>query len=168
MCVNNYPFQQPNVPALVTYIDEVSTVYPLVNKDTSVRKILRTGSMYDVDILSAPPGIAVSHVDHKNGSWYFQCAGNTGNSSAWLPLNGVDLTAAIVLDTNCTIRFIPADLYFGNATLTYFGWDMSDGAQVGSAVNITYRGVNGAYSANSSQLIYLVLEVKYGRRPGTN
>jgi len=149
--VNNYPFVRA-VPPVVTTVDEVSSFYPFVANDTSVSSILSSGSYFDEDSKSAPSGIAVSNADSNNGVWLFRCDG------AWQPMSPSE-EFAIVLNNTCSLRFLPNNLFFGFANLTYFGWDLDDGAAPGSAINITIRSVNGAYSAVSSQFLYRVVQV---------
>jgi hypothetical protein len=77
-----------------------------------------------------PGGIAITFVDSTNGQWQY----STGKNK-WVTISGVSATAALLLDANDRLRFVPKTGFVGTATIRYRGWDQSAG-ESGDRVNI--------------------------------
>ena len=100
----------------------------------------------DVDA-GALTGIAVVGADTTNGSWQY----SIDDGANWSTFGTVADATATVLATNANqtrIRFIPALNFNGTATITYRGWDRSDGSA--SGLTGVDTSLNGGITAFSS------------------
>lgn len=91
-------------------------------------------------------GIAItdSGVTTGTGTWEY----STDGGSIWNALGTPTETTALLLVGTDRIRFVPDTIDTATATITYKGWDQTDGSSSGTVLNLT--GVGGGTSAFSS------------------
>ncbi len=100
-------------------------------------------------------GIAVTAVEDTNGTWQY----STNGGSTWNNFGSVSDASAVVLTDTASdlIRFVPDTGFTGTATITFRGWDTTDGNSSGtSGVNTTTNGGTTAYSiATETASVYV-------------
>ena len=117
-----------------------------------------------------PQGIAVIEVGTSNGDWQYSLdAGAT-----WRALAGVADTAAVLLNPEARLRFLPRPNFNGQAALTFRAWDQSSGANGDTAVDTSINGGAAPFSSATETAVITVLPVDdpplvdaNGRLPGT-
>jgi hypothetical protein len=95
------------------------------------------------DVNGDPEGIAVIGVDDSNGRWQF----STDGGGSWQDFGAVSDSAAVLLDADDRIRFVPNPDYSGSAgQLSFRAWDQSEGSSgdVGHVIGVT--GGDSAFS----------------------
>ena len=133
---------------------------PAQNPGLSVDSLVATDGLYtDADGLFRS-GIAVTGLNGTNGTWQFSRNGG----STWSPFAAVSATSAMLFEADGTgqnrIRFLPAANFFGAETLTFKGWDTTDGRADGSTgVNVSAGGGNAPFSAQTESAMIQVLAV---------
>jgi len=118
----------------------------------TVATILGT-NVTDVDA-NALKGIAVTGVDTAAGTWQY-----TTNGSKWLTLGSVSGSAALLLRSTDSLRFLPKANFNGEADFTFRAWDRTTGT-TGTKVNLTGSvGGSTAYGAELATAKVLVKAV---------
>jgi RHS repeat-associated protein len=118
---------------------------------TSISVLLQ-GHSSDPDP-NTQPGLAVTQLN-GNGTWqYF-------NGRAWINMGSVSQSQALLLPATDQVRFVPALHWTGQASMTYFAWDGSQGS-AGSKVKITTTGGATAFSFNSAYATVTVTPVNH-------
>jgi large repetitive protein len=120
----------------------------------TVADILASGAVGDhviTDIDGDPSGIAVVSVDGSGGTWEYRTVGGT-----WTSLDGIDASAAQLLDLDSTLRFVPVAGFSGDATIRFRAWDHSIGA-VGGTADATITGGSSAFSADYEEAVITVI-----------
>jgi len=122
----------------------------------TVAEIVIDGSITDVDVIagSPPEAIAVTWVDNSNGRWQFATGSGWNGFSA--SSGTVDLsTAAVLLDSGNSIRFVPDSDWNGVAALKFRAWDKSSGT-AGETLDVTATGSSGPVSVEEETASVLV------------
>jgi uncharacterized repeat protein (TIGR01451 family) len=97
----------------------------------------------DPDGKSVPQGIAIVDTLSTLGTYQYMLAGKT-----WQPLPNVAPSAALLLPTTASLRFI-AGGQLGTATLTFLAWDQTQGL-AGQMFDIASTGGATAFSTTST------------------
>ena len=77
-------------------------------------------------------GIAIHSVSAGNGSWEY-----SSDAVSWNSFPSVSSSGALVLTDTDSIRFVPSDDNADSASISYYGWDQSDGSSMGDTVDVT-------------------------------
>ncbi|MEB3828123.1 ExeM/NucH family extracellular endonuclease, partial [Phormidium sp. CCY1219] len=87
-------------------------------------------------------GIAVTAVDNTNGNWQYSLDGNS-----WTDLGNLGATTARLLNSNASIRFVPAADFNGNIApgIRFRAWDGTAGNN-GATADTSTNGKNTAFS----------------------
>jgi hypothetical protein len=88
-------------------------------------------------------GVAVIGTTGSVGTWQFLLPGGT-----WQALPTVSLASALLLPNTASLRFVSSS-QIGTATLTYLGWDQTQGT-AGNTLNIASQGLASAFSTTSA------------------
>jgi len=89
-------------------------------------------------------GLAVFNVDDSNGTWQYSV--NAG--ATWLPFGGVSGSAAVLLDQDGMVRFVPDGGFAGSATIAFRAWDQSSLFVSGATgVNVSVNGGTTPFSS---------------------
>jgi len=109
----------------------------------------------DVDP-GAVEGIAVISRDNANGVWQY----SLNNGGTWSNVSAVADTAALQLDPDAKLRFVPGTGFTGTATVVFRAWDQSDIFGIGATgVDVSVNGGATAYSAASETAVVQVVEL---------
>ncbi|MDM8536180.1 Ig-like domain-containing protein, partial [Desulfobacterales bacterium HSG17] len=103
-------------------------------------------------------GIAITKTD-ASGQWEYSQDGGVN----YLPFPLVSETQALLLSQTAVIRFIPAQNFFGDASISFRAWDQSSGA--GGDANINTNNNGGSTSFSISQQIALITINPINDRP---
>ena len=107
----------------------------------------------DPDGKGSPQGIAIIGAAANGGTAQYMLSGGI-----WLPLPSVAPSAALLLPSNASLRVIAGSLT-GAATLTFDGWDQTQGF-VGLTFDTTNSGGATAFSGSPSTLSITVTQSK--------
>jgi RHS repeat-associated protein len=125
-----------------------------VNAATSaltVASLLASAGYGDPDGKNLPQGIAITGAASSVGAGQYLLAGGK-----WKPLPNVSPSAALLLPSSASLRFM-ANSQIGTATLTFAGWDQTQGV-AGQGFDITASGGATAFSSAPSTLSIAVQE----------
>jgi RHS repeat-associated protein len=128
-------------PVIQTALSELAgTATPAAEKISAL-----LGTHYSDPDKNSRPGIAVLAVN-GNGTW--QCS---TNGTSWVSITAVSTTSALLLPQADQLRFLPAGLARGTASLLYVAWDGSAG-KGGQYVNASTTGGGSSFSADVGEL----------------
>jgi hypothetical protein len=115
------------------------------NPGNTIASIL-TAAISDPDGV-AVEAIAVTAVDNTHGVWQYSTdGGSTWNNFSATTGSIVDISsAARLLDSANTVRFVPDAEYSGSTTFTFRAWDKTSGS-VGATADTTTNGGSSAFS----------------------
>ncbi|MEA3642681.1 MAG: DUF4347 domain-containing protein, partial [Lamprobacter sp.] len=130
----------------LTATDEDTT-----STSTAVSTILSGLGYSDSD--SAQSGAAISETT-GNGAWQY----STDGGSTWTAVGAVSASAALLLDADQLLRYVPDGVSDETATLTLRGWDQSSGAP-GTTADTSSNGGSTAFSATTGTVSISVTEV---------
>ncbi|MDA7827197.1 DUF4347 domain-containing protein, partial [Rhodobacteraceae bacterium] len=142
--LNDAPVLDTTADPALTAIDEDS-----VDADTAgtrVADMLVANSITDPDGAAAT-AIAVTWIDNTNGVWQYKLTGG-----AWANISNVTnqkislADAALLLDANAALRFVPDTHYNGTSTFKFRAWDQTSG-DVGGTFDSQQLGGNTILSA---------------------
>ncbi|MEM7256008.1 MAG: DUF4347 domain-containing protein, partial [Pseudomonadota bacterium] len=119
------------------------------------------GQFNDVDTGSSFGGVAIAAVNTfipDRGDWQY----STDSGSNWFTIGGVSTSAALMLDTNAMLRFVPAAGYVGAIpALTLYGVDNFGGPYTSGATTVTEdvsnRGGSWSYALDAATVNSAVL-----------
>ena len=113
----------------------------------AVSTLLSQAAYTDADqhATKLPQGIAIIGMVAVGGAWQYMLVGGT-----WQPLPSVSSSSGLLLPSTASLR-LAAGGQFGTATLTFEGWDQTQGA-AGQLFDITNSGSATAFSVNSATL----------------
>ncbi|MCP4091369.1 MAG: hypothetical protein GY746_16495, partial [Gammaproteobacteria bacterium] len=149
--VNDAPVLDDTASPSLTAIDEDD-----ISDGNSVGEIVVSGSVTDRDGFPTE-SVAVTGIDNTNGKWQF----STDNGATWKDFSAetganTDISgAAVLLDEDSRIRFMPADSWNGASAFTFRAWDMS----IGEPGKTADAGEGGGTSPFSSAADDAVIEV---------
>ena len=126
--------------------------YETTNSGDLVSTLLN-GQLSDVDTTSSQ-GIAIYSVSAGNGSWEY-----SSDAVSWSSFPSVSSSGALVLTDTDSIRFVPNDDNADSASITYYGWDQSDGSSMGDTVDVTSVGGTTAFSSTDASSSITVNDV---------
>jgi hypothetical protein len=137
--VNNAPILKSNGPTLPTIVEKTtSTAVP-------VTSLLTSASYSDPDGKKLAQGVAVVGIATSSvGTWQFMLSGGIWQA---VPTT-VSLTSALLLPSTAALRFVSTN-QMGSATLTYLGWDQTQGT-AGKTFDIATQGGASAFSTTSA------------------
>lgn len=132
---NDAPVLTPALPSLPSIGEDDTS-----NGGELVSAILGTSNS-DVD-LGALEGIAITNLLSSNGTWEY----STDNGTIWnaVPLTVSD-TAALLLDADDLVRFVPDTLNGDAASFDFRAWDQTSGS-IGTQVDVSANGGTTAFS----------------------
>ena len=110
----------------------------------TIAEIVVDGSISDSDG-GAVEAIAVTGVDDSNGTWEFSV--NAGAS--WTAVGAVSDSAALLLDGDAKLRFVPDPGYGGSSTFSFRAWDQTTGSNGQAGVDVSTNGGTTAFSAQT-------------------
>ena len=111
----------------------------------SVNTLMKSAGYADADGKTLPQGIAIIGAAANLGSYQFMLAGGT-----WQAMPSVAPSSALLLPSTASVRYI-AGSSLGTATLTFEGWDETQGS-AGQTFNIAGSGGPSAFSTVSTVL----------------
>ncbi len=117
------------------------------------------GAITDSDP-DAERGLAIMAADGTNGTWQFAVTMPVTTSVSWQPVGVVSDTAALLLDGEAMVRFIPSPDYDGpGGALTFRAWDQTGGETGQKNVDVSVNGGATPYSAAAANATFTVLPV---------
>lgn len=127
-------------------------ILDVANVGNTVGEIVVDGSITDSDVVgTAPESIAIISRDDTNGEWQYQLNGSSNWVSMYALLRD---DAAIVLDADDKVRFVPDADWTGISTFEFKAWDKDFGDELRMDY---YTYVNGgSYSSKSDIASILV------------
>jgi Big-like domain-containing protein len=133
---------------------------PAQNSGLGVDALVGTDGLYTDGDGVFRSGIAVTGLAGANGTW--QYSRNAG--ATWTAFPAVAVTSAVLLEADGAgqnrVRFLPAANFFGTETLSFKGWDTTDGRADGTTgVNVSVGGGNAPFSAQTESAVVQVLAV---------
>ena len=154
-----------SAPVLNTAVDTslspiLEDVPPSSNPGTTIDALLATGGLY-ADPEGIPrSGVAVTGLNSGSGSWQYSMNGG----GSWSNFVGIAPSFATLLEADGAgmnrIRFTPNGDFFGTASMSFTGWDASNGRPDGSTgINAVTTDPNSAYSLQTETATILVLAV---------
>ena len=111
----------------------------------TIANVLSQAGYADPDGRNLPQGIAIVGAASTVGLGQYRLAGGT-----WKPLPNVSPSSALLLPSTAALRFVASN-QIGSATLTFAGWDQTQGV-AGQTFDITASGGATAFSPTSSAL----------------
>jgi hypothetical protein len=94
-------------------------------------------------------GFAVIGAENLDGVWQFSIDGGT----TWIAVGEVSDTAAVLLNDQAKIRFLPDPNFSGEArSITVRAWDQSEGSNGLSSVDVSNNGGITAFSVSTSSI----------------
>jgi large repetitive protein len=158
LLVNDAPILNTGIATSFTTLLE--DVPPASNLGSSIDSLVATEGLYsDADGLFRS-GLALTAADTTGGVW--QLSRDGGGS--WAALGILSPTSATLLEADGAgqnrVRFLPNTDYFGTSSLSFKGWDATDGNADGSiGVDVSANGANASYSAGTETAGIQVLAV---------
>ena len=129
---NNAPNLNQDLPMQFNDIDE-DDMDPDGNAVSALLESTESDPIQDEDS-NALSGFAVVGVENLNGEWQF----SIDNRTSWIPFGEVSDQAAVLLNEQAIIRFVPEANFSGETrTITVRAWDQTEGANGLNNVNIT-------------------------------
>ncbi len=117
------------------------------------------GAISDADA-NAERGLAITEADGANGTWQFAVTVPVTAAVSWQPVGVVSDTAALLLDEEALLRFVPRQDYDGpGGTLTFRAWDQTGGETGQKNVDVSVNGGATPYSAAAANATFTVLPV---------
>ena len=116
---------------------------------TLVSSWLTQAGYSDPDGKKLPQGIAIVAASGTVGSWQYLLAGGT-----WTAVPAVSTSATLLLPSTASVRFVSNDS-LGTATLSFKGWDETQGA-AGSTYSIAANGGASAFSTATTAVTQAV------------
>ncbi|MEZ4516714.1 MAG: Ig-like domain-containing protein [Chloroflexota bacterium] len=105
-------------------------------------------------------GIAIIGADNTHGMWQFAAPEAQDGSIEWRSMGMVSDTAAVLLNTEALVRFIPAANYTGpSGNLIFRAWDQTTGINGQTNVNTSVNGGSTAFSVESAVASLIVTPV---------
>ena len=140
------------------------------NGDSVATLLASAGGVRITDVdTGALQGIAVIEVGNSNGQWQY----SIDAGSSWTAFGAVSDSAAVLLNTNGRIRFLPNPNFSGQASLTFRAWDQTSGSSGQNGVDVSINGGTAAFSSATETAAISVLPVNdpplidlNGRLPG--
>jgi uncharacterized delta-60 repeat protein len=132
--VNDAPVLTPIITILTGITED-----DIANTGQTVASFLST-SLSDVDA-NALQGIALYGVNGDYGKWQY----STNSAVSWSDVGVVSTSAALLLRSTDSLRWLPDGSNGTTATLNYYGWDQSSGAS-GTKASLVTRGDTTAFS----------------------
>ena len=136
--VNNSPVLASAAPTLTTITEDDTD-----NADQTVASIIGS-TITDVDDAAAQ-GIAVTGAANGNGHWQY----SHDSGATWTAFGAVSASAALLLDGDDEVRFVPDARNGTLAGFTYRAWDETTGAP-GARADTTTSGGISAFSTNAN------------------
>ncbi|MGB3513321.1 MAG: tandem-95 repeat protein, partial [Microcoleaceae cyanobacterium] len=103
----------------------------------------------------ATTGIAITQIDNSNGLWEYSVDEGTN----WVNLSNSS-TTLLTATTGDRLRFVPNTDFFGNAEITFRGWDTTDGSSnTTQLTNISTIGGTNAFSESVASANILVNDI---------
>jgi len=142
--INDAPEINTGISVMLSNINEDAET----NTGDSIRDILKDCIITDVDNEQVK-SIAVSKIDNINGQWQFSIdQGINWNNFSGAFEQQVDLTSkAILLDSECRVRFVPNSNFNGKSNFSFRAWDKSS-YNTGDKIDVSINGGNTAFSIN--------------------
>jgi hypothetical protein len=95
-------------------------------------------------------GIALVGADNSRGAWQYATMSDAGGP-LWQPVGVISDTAAILLNPEALLRFVPALNYAGpSGNLTFRAWDQTTGTNGQRNVNAAVNGGSTAFSTQTA------------------
>ena len=137
--VNNAPaLASPNGPTLKAITENATSA------GVAVSSLLTTAGYSDPNGNGLSQGVAIVGVSaNAPGSWQFMLSGGS-----WQALPAPSLSSALLLPSTASLRFVSTN-QIGTATLSYLGWDQTQGT-AGKSFDIAGQGGASAFSATSA------------------
>jgi uncharacterized repeat protein (TIGR01451 family) len=89
----------------------------------------------------AVEGIGVLRVEQAFGTWQYQTSGTN-----WVGFGSVSNQAAVLLNPDARIRFVPIPNFDGTASIVFRAWDQTSGANGDAGVDMSNNGDPTAFS----------------------
>ena len=124
------------------------------------------GSMLsDVDT-GDPIGLAVIDLDPGNGTWQF----SLDDGLSWSDVGAVSQSAALLLEDDDRVRFVPDGQAADSAWLGYRGWDRSGTTATGAGTKVPIDATGGTtpFSNQSDTASVTVTDVRFPDDPRFN
>ncbi|XZE19693.1 VCBS domain-containing protein [Pirellulaceae bacterium SH449] len=152
-----------NLGGNFTFTPIAEDTHSAANSGTTIADLIASagsGVFTDVDN-GAVQGIAITGIDNNNGIWFYSLDGDTWVSiaDAGVSIAGANDSSALLLDTTALVRFEPRLDYFGEASITFRGWDQTDGSNGQSGVDVSANGGTTAFSASIATAIKQITPV---------
>ncbi|MBP6017182.1 MAG: VCBS domain-containing protein [Candidatus Promineofilum sp.] len=125
-----------------------------------IAAILATGGNPITDADSgALEGIAIVDADSTHGQWQYSLANPPTSEADWKPVGAVSGAAALVLNDDAWLRFLPAANYSGmSGALTFRAWDRTSGSS-GLTADTSINGGTSAFSASTNAFSVMITPV---------
>jgi VCBS repeat-containing protein len=167
LVANSAPVLDTSVQVKLDPITE--NIPPNSNPGTTVDSLVNTNNLYSDQQGKFRSGLAFIGTDTANGNWQFSRNGGT----TWTNFGTLSDSSATLLEADGSgqnkVRFNPAVNFFGTATITFRGWDTTNGLADGST-GIDDGGslgfnANSPYSSASVNASIAVLAVNQPPTP---
>lgn len=113
-----------------------------------------SGAVKGIAIINAPTTLLTLNGVQTVGAWQYSLDG--GSNFLTMPTNLSD-TNALILHPDALIRFVPVTDFSGNVTISYRGYDQTNGLPSGTlGANVTANGGTTAYSSQIGSTIVTV------------
>jgi hypothetical protein len=156
--------QLPNAPVLSGSNDLSTISMDQIHNDGDLVSSLLNGHL-TLFRQSGQAGIAITGLNSSNGTWQY----STDDGFHWTTFGAVSDNSATLLGTSVhdRVRFVPDGVDGTNtATLTFRGWDQTDGHHSGdTGVNVSVNGGGTAYSSATATAGIFVMAPSFPPQP---
>ena len=139
-------------------LNEAAIAAGATSSAITVATLLAPTNYTDPDGTTLPRGIAIIGAASTVGTVQYMLVGGS-----WQALPSVSATAALLLPSTASVRFM-TNGSLGAATLTFEGWDQTQGA-AGQVFDITATGGATAFSTQSSVVTFTVKQARKSGPP---